>query len=64
MRKRRPNSVRVDQRDNPTDACNAYPDRNVFGPVWHEEANDITFREAFECPTAVAVSFLRQLREG
>src|SRR5947209_3919024 len=62
MRQRSISEICVDQRDNRTNARDAQPDRHIFGSVRHEQANDITFGEPFECPTAVAIRLMCQLR--
>src|SRR5271170_4421069 len=67
MRERMAAKLRVDQRDSDADAAKAEPDRHIFRPVWHHQANGIVFGETLmERPArkAVGASGKRAVAEG
>ena len=45
MGERRPAQIGVEQRDDAADAGDAEPDRQVFGPVWHQQPDRVAFGE-------------------
>ena len=56
MGERGAGQIGVEQRDDTADAGDAKPDGHVFGPVGHEQADDVTFGEALlERPSGILI---------